>query len=229
MLHHGSLIEVEVDGRTPVTKMCEPNPYYRANSTLLARLAEAVDGNRKGAPVVYVAEYWYRPSGKGHEVHGPFENCQEAIQFRADILGDPDGKQYGVFGPYWTKLAQSGTVARRAGTVVKQVVVHLSDGQTISLDPTDVDAVFWSPAAIDKFVLPYYAGIGSVEEAAEIVKKLERGIILVHRPGSEWRTEPGIKMNGSPIPEDPGIGTVLVEVKPAADPTGPKIVASPLI
>lgn len=222
-------IEVEVKDRTDA-KMCEPQPFYRASSTLLSRLAEAVDGNRKGKAVVFVAEYWYHPKEKGHEVHGPFETCKEAAKFREDELKDEKGMKYGIFGPFWTRWSPSGSTSSRKGSpVVEKVVVHLTGGQTIDLDPKDVDAVFWSPAAVEKFVIPYYVGIGTVQEGVTILDALNSGVVLVHRPGSEWKFEqPDILINGKPLEKDPGIGTVVIELKERKS-QDPLVIASPLV
>jgi hypothetical protein len=223
--------EVEVDRRTSTGKMCEPQPFLRARSTLLSRLAEAVDGNRKGEGVVYVAEYWYRPTRKGHEVHGPFPNCEEAASFRANKLSDDDGKQYGIFGPFWTEEAPGDTVSTDGqGPFVTRVVVHLSDSQTLEFLPKDVDAVFWSRAAVQKFVVPYYTGIGSIKEGATIEQGLNAGVVLVHRPGSEWEVDqPGILLNGKPLTPDAGIGSLMIKVEPKApDSITGDLVAVPL-
>ena len=225
--------EVEVEKRGSATRMCEPQPFWRASSTLLSRLAEAVDGNREGAPVVYVAEYRYDPNQKGHKVHGPFKSCRQAARFRSNDLKDPDGKTYGIFGPFWTLKGTSGTTSKvSGGPVVKKVVVHLDDEQTIELSPTDADAVFWSSATVEKFVIPYYVGIGTATEGTAILDNLDNGVVLVHRPGSEWRNEsPGILVNGKRLDEDedPGIGTVVIGVGPAIHKMQPKIVALPLV
>jgi hypothetical protein len=225
-------IEVEVKDRARSDEMCEPQPFYRASSTLLSRLAEAVDGNRKGAAVVYVAEYWYRPDRKGHEVHGPFESCEQAYHFRAEELNDEAGATYGIFGPFWTKYGSADTIGRPGSFPrVEQVVVHLSSGQSIQISPQDADAVFWSPAAVEKFVVPYYVAIGTVKEGETILQKLDDGIVLVHRPGSEWRTQsPGIRVDGAPLKEDAGLGSVVIRVSDAkADPERPDLTASPLV
>jgi hypothetical protein len=222
--------EVEVEKRGPITKMCEPQPFWRASSTLLSRLAEAVDGNRKGEPVVYVAEYRYDPQWKGHEVHGPFETCKEARRFRKYELDDEAGEIYGIFGPFWTKKARSGTTSARGGPMVERVVLHLTGGRTIELHPEDADAVFWSAAAVEKFVIPYYVGIGTVEEGQTILGSLDDGVALVHRPGSEWRSETSrILVDGKPLDEDPGIGTVVIGVKQTTEKDGQKVFALPLV
>jgi hypothetical protein len=209
--------------------MCEPEPRYRASSTLLSRLAEAVDGNRKAAPVVYIAEHFYHPLQKGHEVHGPFDNCEKARKVRAEDFKDPDGKKYGIFGPFWTAKATPGTISKDGkGPRVQKVVVHLDNRRTITLMPDDADAVFWSRAAIEKFVIPYYVGIGSLTEGSTILAS--EGVALVHRPGSEWRSETSrILIDGKPLEDDPGIGTVVICMDSSEDPEDEKIRAEPLV
>jgi hypothetical protein len=222
-------VETEVKARKHKPRMCEPEPCYRASSTLLSRLAEAVDGNRNAEPVVYIAEHFYHPLEKGHEVHGPFKDCETACTVRKEEFKDPEGKKYGIFGPFWTSKATSGTIAKDGkGPRVKKVVVHLDNRQTITLKPDDADAVFWSRAAVEKFVIPYYVGIGSLTEGTTILDS--KGVALVHRPGSEWRTETSrILIDGKPLEKDPGIGTVVICVDPSEGSKYEEIMAVPLV
>jgi hypothetical protein len=222
--------EVEVENRVPSEQMCEPQPFLRASSTLLSRLAEAVDGHRKGKAVVYVAEFLY-DTKKGHKLHGPFRNCEEAREFRATELGDAKGNDYGIFGPFYTLDGPDASMSKEPKSRVTSVVVHLTEGGPIELSPDDADAVFWSRAAVEKFVIPYYVAIGTHAEGGAILDDLETAVALVHRPGSEWRSEsPGIWLGGKKLDhkEDPGIGTVVIKV-PDEKAGGSGLIASPLI
>ncbi|HYW05677.1 MAG TPA: hypothetical protein VE913_01905 [Longimicrobium sp.] len=228
MLHEKTrATEVEVKDRVPSEPMCEPQPFRRASSTLLSRLAEAVDGHRKGKAVVYVAEFLYDKK-KGHKLHGPFPNCEDAREFRATELSDPEGNHHGIFGPFYTL---NGGESSHPRVRVEMVVVHLTDGNTIELSPDDADAVFWSRAAVEKFVIPYYVAIGTYAEGGAILDTLNDAVALVHRPGSEWRSEtPGIRVGGEKLDreEDPGIGTVVIKVSNDKS-GGGDLIASPLL
>jgi hypothetical protein len=157
---------------------CE-SPFLRASATLLSRLAEAVDGQRNGQPACYVGRFWYEASTEGHRVFGPFPDCDAAEEFR-QTLADKD--EYGVFGPFYTKKQMLPRDAR----VVKQVVVHYSDGERICLDGEEFDAVFWSAASLEKFLIPYYVSIGTWKEAAILAKEAAKSSVLGHRLGSIW-------------------------------------------
>jgi hypothetical protein len=221
--------EVEIANRHPSEAMCEPQPFLRASSTLLSRLAEAVDGHRKGKAVVYVAEFLYN-SKKGHKLHGPFPDCESARQFRAIELKDEAGDWYGIFGPFYTLNGPDVSMSKGEGPRVEKVVLHLTNRKTIELSPGDADAVFLSRAAVEKFVIPYYVGIGTLAEGNAILDDLQDAVALVHRPGSEWRSEsPGIYVSGNKLEgkEDPGIGTVVIRATGEKS-GGDGVTASPL-
>lgn len=209
-------------------QQCEPQPFLRASSTLLSRLAEAADGHRMGMDVVYVAEFEYQPGKKGHEVHGPFEDCVKARYFRETTLQDPDGKKYGIFGPFSTR---NGNAERpKLNPAVKHVIVCLEDGGSITINGKAADAIFWSRAAVEKFVIPYYVGIGTLEEGGTVLNTLDQGPIVAHRPGSEWRTESAdISVNGEPLDPDPGLGSLLLKISTAGSGgESPDVTAVPL-
>ena len=75
--------EVPLSDRTePDTQLCDSAPFRRASSTMLSRLAEAVDGARIGTAVCYVGRFWYRAGDQGHRLFGPFRDCTEAANYR---------------------------------------------------------------------------------------------------------------------------------------------------
>jgi hypothetical protein len=174
------------NARTLATRPCEASPALNPSATLLSRLAEAVDGLRLGAPILLIAPFRYDPTKQGHRVIGPFHDCEAAIAYRDSKGLDPN--EFGVFGPFYTRLPRSDT--NRLGTVrprVEKVVLHLEGGGEICLDGTKYDAVFWGDASVDKFLVPYYAAVGTVDEAILLRNQYEDGVVaVVHLPGSEW-------------------------------------------
>lgn len=158
---------------------CQPDPFFRASSTLLSRLAEAVDGHRIGKGVCFVARFFYDASDNGHRMYGPFASCEEAEEFWDANELDPE--EFGIFGPFYTKEA-----LRRASGEVKEVVIRFKDEdiEDIVLDGDTHDAVFWKPAAIEKFALPYYMSIGSLEECNDIAERAASVDVVAHKIGS---------------------------------------------
>jgi hypothetical protein len=179
--------QVPLAEREDLTKWppCDRSPLFRASTTMLSRLAEAVDGHRRGEPVCYVGRFWYDATTEGHRLFGPFSTCEEARDFRRCENLDPG--EYGIFGPFYTKKE---TDARaRGGRTVERVVVHFSDKTELCLDGQEFDAVFWSASSLEKFVIPYYVSIGTVAEGDILADVAQNFELLTHRPGSIWQTE----------------------------------------
>ncbi|HYR07004.1 MAG TPA: hypothetical protein VEQ60_04535 [Longimicrobium sp.] len=178
--HEVPLEDRDVTSNAP----CETNPYLRASTTLLSRLAEAVDGHRYGRRVCYVGRFWYEPGKQGHRLYGPFRDCTEAEEFRESL---PDKDEYGLFGPYYTKKQPLRAADTRE---VAKVVVHFTGtADTITLDGEEFDAVFWSASSLEKFLIPYYVSIGTLTEGNVLADVAENFEVLGHRPGSIWQTE----------------------------------------
>lgn len=116
-------------------------------SARLARLlAEAADGARTGTAVYFAANRAFP-----HLVVGPFENEQQARRAAQD-----SGSSWSHYGPYLTPRDSVDFAI-----VSVTVVVRRPDGRTqqIDIDPRRVDALFLSPAAVEKFAIPYYTSI----------------------------------------------------------------------
>ena len=178
----------------PTTAQKPPTPTPVADSTramsasLLRRLAEAVDGYRSGETLFVVAA-WRFP----HGVAGVLRNPREATE-----IARRRGVEYGVFGPYFappdsgnemmlyalnpcpglhepdswcpdTTLALSQAVPY-ANIKDITITIHAKEGPAVErvLAPREVDAVFFTLSAIDKFVMPYYARVYSAQYAADM-------------------------------------------------------------
>jgi hypothetical protein len=157
-------------------------------ASLLRRLAEAVDGYRSG-DALFVVAAWHFP----HDVAGVFGNARQATE-----IARRKGVDYGVFGPYFappdsgnelmfyslrpcpglhepdswcpdTTFALNQAVAL-ANIQDITITIHAKSGPAVErvLAPGEVDAVFFTLSAIDKFVMPYYTRVYSAQFAADM-------------------------------------------------------------
>jgi hypothetical protein len=158
------------------------------SASLLRRLAEAVDGYRSG-DTLFVVAAWRFPNG----VAGVFRNPREATE-----VARRRGVAYGVFGPYFappdsgnemmlyslqpcpglhepdswcpdTTFALSQAVPY-ANIKDITITIHAKDGASVErvLAPGEVDAVFFTLSAIDKFVMPYYMRVYGAQFTADM-------------------------------------------------------------
>ena len=152
-------------------------------ASLLKRLGEAVDGYRTGGSLFVVAD-----SQLPHAVRGVFPTRTDAIEAARRA-----GRTYGVFGPFYA-LPDPGIEPPRFNvwvhppwsygdtlpefprervpiSNVRDVVITINrtDGPplTRAYAPSDVDAVFFTASALDKFVFSYYARVDGVTAAAQ--------------------------------------------------------------
>jgi hypothetical protein len=137
------------------------------SATMLRVLAEAADGFRTGRPVFFVADYRFP-----HNVAGPFETYAQARRVKAD-----SGARLGVFGPYVTPRDPNADSVNRV--VAVRLTIESPDGRrdTVDVDPTKVDALFFTMSAVDKFVVPYYSRVYGPEYATVL-----REALLPRRP-----------------------------------------------
>lgn len=131
-----------------------PGNAQTALSPSLARvLAEAADGNRTGAQLWFAANQNFP-----HRLTGPYESERQARDAARD-----SGSTWGAFGPFVTPRDSV------EFNVVSVTLTIQRDGRTeqVTIDPRQVDALFLSMAAVDKFMIPYYSRIyGSAYGAA---------------------------------------------------------------
>ena len=128
------------------------------SATMLRVLAETADGVRTGRDVYFVADYRFP-----HHVTGPFATRAAADRVRSD-----SGATFGVFGPYRTAADPVSDSATRVVRVT--VVTENARGtrQTIEIDPSVVDALFFTQSAVDKFVIPYYSELYGPQYATRL-------------------------------------------------------------
>ena len=153
-----------------------------ANTVLLKRIAEAVDGNRSGAQVWVVASFQptypvlgvfdnrksaddgAKAAGPDAAVFGPFQTDKESTTFISACIHD--GKTSVVMTSRCVPPAQA---VQLADVSALALLVTTSAGahDTIPLPP-DADAIFLSMPAVDKFVIPYYLRTLGVQAVGEM-------------------------------------------------------------
>jgi hypothetical protein len=128
-------------------------------ASLLRALAEAADVDRTGRPVYLVADRRFP-----HYVIGRFETRAQAMSLRAD-----SGSAYGVFGPFVTP-ADPAPPASASKVYRVRLFYRNPQGvvRTKDVDPVEVDALFMTMSAVDKFMVPYYARVYGPEYAARL-------------------------------------------------------------
>jgi hypothetical protein len=126
---------------------------------LLRAVAEAADGHRTGEDVFVVA-----CEDVVDELR-VFTSAQEAEDFR-----DAKGGNWQVFGPYVTDGEPI------AAKQITRVRLYFDDGSEEELSSNDVEAVFLTLSAIDRFLIPYYTRVRGVEYAAQMRADYLKGI-----------------------------------------------------
>ena len=169
----------------PTFPNCHGKPM---RASLVSRLAEAADGIRTGNDIWFIARPDPHPDTR-HEVKGHFNTEQDAITAKT-----AHGSNFEVYGPFHTPKDPD---YDRTETIEK-VVLHmkpLGGGATreLCLSGQDYDAVFWSMAAVDKFVVPYYVSMADLDEAARLRKDFGTvtTVALIHLPGSAYTNSAG--------------------------------------
>lgn len=153
-----------VAGAAPLGSQTAPDRSedQSVSAGMLRVLAEAADGFRTGRAVFFVADRRYP-----YHIVGVFESRAAAEAARAD-----SASSFAVFGPYTTPADRIADTSTRVIGV--RLTLQTPRGREFrDLDPQKVDAVFLSPSAVDKFVLPYYAKVYGPHYALEL-----RSIVL---------------------------------------------------
>lgn len=126
-------------------------------ATMLRVVAERADQYRTGRPVYLLADYRFP-----HNVRGPFSTRRAA-----ELAGGDSSASFRVFGPYVTPRDATPDSAARVVSI--QLVVQSPRGrQTIDVNPSTVDALFFSMVPFDKFVVPYYSRLYGPEFARRL-------------------------------------------------------------
>jgi hypothetical protein len=131
---------------------------------LLKRLGEAAMGTgRKYGEQYWICRYVPDVETKKYGIDGPFHTWDEA----QDAIGDRLG--FGVFGPYEPGEYEGLISMVHPSAEVVAVLVYLEGVvEPIEIDASTFDALFWSPAAIEKFVFPYYCGAEGLDYTIQV-------------------------------------------------------------
>jgi hypothetical protein len=153
---------------------------------LLRRMAEAVDGHR-GKTVFCRARF--TPNAK-------FDFDVKVEEDVANLEAADD--EFGIFGPFSTPEAKGPNLD---STPIRSIVVTLNDGRVIRVDPKKTDALFWTVSAVEKFLIPYYTSVNSVEMASGVLSSFNReGMVFAeHGPN----TEPQVVHLANAVPASP--------------------------
>ncbi len=161
-----------------------PQDTTRISAGLLRRLAAAADAYRTGEPVWVVAS-----ANKPYQVEGVYEDLSEARRHTRFI---PGGQ---VFGPYVTPLDEDRVMIFVPTRHVDPTIYMLDSSPGWALPSTpwamarvdsvvitaynhgetwrgfsrgNVDAVFFTLSAFDKFVSPYYSALSGADVATQM-------------------------------------------------------------
>lgn len=108
----------------------------------------------------------------------------------AKVEAERAGSDYAVFGPFVTVDDPKDESTPSPEDVV-EVTVKQRDGRIIRIDPNKVDALFWTLAAFDKFVVPYLTRVDGARYAADQREfyrlgesPLAKSKLVAHKAGS---------------------------------------------
>ena len=184
----------------PSTARAQADTGRVVTATLLRRLGEVVDGHRTGGNIYVVMSYRFP-----HAVAAITGNRDSAV-----VLRQQAGGTYDVFGPYSTQAdapqgayyaklpcykvattsvivcpdsSGSGTGGAQLADVLQVVIsVKTRDGavHTQTLTPDRVEAVFFTMASIDKFVIPYYERVLGLAYATDLRARMQHWYVPSH-------------------------------------------------
>lgn len=160
-----------------------PGFDHPVSAVVAKRLAAAADGFRHGRPMYFVSGF-RDPAGlqrfEGEEGRAAAERA------RLDREAKGGGEKFGVFGPYVTEPLPAADARPGPEVLDVTVRVRLADGSTRTrvLGGSEFDSIFWTRSAVDKFVIPYYAGAQGLPYANQVSEDFsaEDVYMLAHMP-----------------------------------------------
>lgn len=141
-------------------------------ATLAKVLAMAADGYRTGQAVYFVVA---RPFP--HNIVGAFGTPGEAGR-----AASAEGAGYDVFGPYLTPRDTTPAAFEIVGVTV--AVRRDGEVERVEIDPNEVDALFLTRAAAERFLLPYYTAIYGSSWAERLRQMIAAGGGTCHKAPS---------------------------------------------
>lgn len=146
----------------PASPAQQPPPIA---APLLRRLAEVADAYRTGTPVYIVAS-----------TSPPYD--VRAVFFDPKTAADSAGGSYHVFGPYVTPADPvAAPKAEILGITVR--LRREKDTVSVAVDPRAYDALFWTTASVDKFLVPYYSRVYGPDRAAALHNQYVRSAVII--------------------------------------------------
>lgn len=87
----------------------------------------------------------------------------------------------------------------RLYSITLEPSVVTSDGTPVTNVATRFDAVFWSEAAVEKFVLPYYTRVATAAEAVRMRRAFNHTSVaaMMHMPDSTSRMLTNVRRSGA--------------------------------
>lgn len=160
----------------PVTS---PRPM---SPRLLRRLAQAALGSPERKGQWWVCRYEADPQTGKYDIHGPMDEA--AAQAKLKSL---DAEQFGLFGPYELTPNERAPLKPQAA-VVRRVTVESDGAAPLVIEADQYDAIFWSSAAVEKFLLPYYTLSSGIDYAARVGQAWQdpQTYLLVHSDDTEY-------------------------------------------
>jgi hypothetical protein len=161
-----------------------PDTAVTTAATLGRLLGEAADGFRTGVPTWFVA----RDSFPHQPLIGPFASYETALdsarlcltsgcRVHGPFVGIPDGGMQPVAAgcahfrvTRWVCRSLPSIEFGALDSLRLTYFPTVGDPFSLSWSAWEVDAIFLTQAAIDKFALPYYAGLYGAAYAAELLR-----------------------------------------------------------
>jgi hypothetical protein len=162
---------------------------------LLRRLAQAALGSPERKGQWWVCRYEPDPQTGEYDIEGPMD--QSEAQER---LGSMDSELFGVFGPYELTPGEGGV--KPQSIVVRRITVESVGAEPLVIEAAPYDAIFWSSAAVEKFLLPYYTLSSGIEYAGRVDQAWRdpQTYLLVHSDDTEYTAHKAQVTSTGPAP-----------------------------
>lgn len=176
--------------------LATPPPNEPITVDLARALAEAVDGFPGCKHPIFLISAYEPVHSKGrggYRFCGPYTGWHEVPRCLRRCVRD---RKCGFFGPFNT-----GPADKVQGRRVRRLDVHVKgEGRPHRVSTRHLDALFFSPRAVEKFALPYYERLFGPRYAEHVMKQFLKADVQVmaHYPWSEYTSGGGAFLAVSP-------------------------------